>query len=76
MNFNKMEYIELISRLLFPTYYFDIVDEIIINNEPLDIIKNVLNKNNEYIIFLKNTFNYVIYNKKINIPFIDWIIKY
>ena len=71
-----MEYIELISRLLFPTYYFDIVDEIIINNEPLDIIKNVLNKNNEYIIFLKNTFNYVIYNKKINIPFIDWIIKY
>ena len=76
LNFNKSEYIELISRLLFPTYYFDLLDEIIVNNENENIIKNVLDKNKDYLLFLKNTFNYIVYTKKINIPFIEWIIKY
>ena len=76
MNFTRDEYILLISRLLFPTYYFDLFDLIINENIKEEKIKNVLNKNNDYIIFLKNTFYYIIYTKKINIPFIEWIIKY
>lgn len=76
MNFNVLEYIELISRLLFPTYYFDILDEIIIGNYKEEEIKKVLIKNNDYISFLKNTFCYILYNKKISIPLIEWIIKH
>ena len=75
-NFTRDEYILLIARLLFPTYYFDKYDEIVNNRLDESIIKNVLNKNNEYIIFLKNTLYYIIYTKKINIPFIDWIFRY
>ena len=75
MNFSKDEYILLISRLLFPTYYFDICDEIISNNVNEDKIKKVLDKSNDYITFLKSTFYYIIYNKKINIPYIEWIVQ-
>lgn len=75
MNYNKYEYIELISRLLFPTYYFDIIDEIIVNKVDENQIKKVLIKNKDFILFLKNTFSYIVYNKKINIPFIEWIVK-
>ncbi len=75
MNFSRDEYILLMSRLLFPTYYFDIYDEIINNNLSEEKIKNVLDKSNDYITFLKSTFYYIIYNKKINIPYIEWIVK-
>lgn len=75
LNFSKDEYILLIARLLFPTYYFDIYDNIINLNLNEDIIKNVINKNNDYIRFLKKTFYYIIYTKRINIPYIEWIIK-
>ena len=73
INFTKSEYILFISRLLFPTYYFDMFDEIISNNINEDAIKKVLNKSNDYITFIKSTMYYIIYNKKINIPYIDWI---
>ena len=76
MNYTKDEYILLISRLLFPTYYFDLFDQIVNENISEDIIKNVLNKNSEYISFLKNTFYYIIFTKRINIPIIEWIINY
>lgn len=76
MNYSKEEYILLIARLLFPTYYFDLYDDIINNNKDESIIKNVLDKNNDYINFLKNTFYYIIYVKRINIPSIEWIIKF
>ena len=75
MNFNKNEYILLIARLLFPTYYFDLYDLIINEEKKEDVIKNVLSKKNAYNIFLKNTFYYIVYTKKINIPFIEWIVK-
>lgn len=53
MNFTKDEYILLISRLIFPTYYFDIYDNIINYNLDEKIILNVINKTNSYIKFLK-----------------------
>lgn len=76
MNFNREEYILLISRLLFPTYYFDLFDSIINKEIDEDKIKNVLNKKNDYVLFLKNTFYYIIYTKKISLPYIEWIIRF
>ena len=75
MNFTKDEYILLIARLLFPTYYFDLYDNIINYNLDENLINNIINKTDSYIIFLKQILMYIIYNKGINIPFIEWIIK-
>lgn len=75
MNFSKDEYVLLMGRLLFPTYYFDLLDRIIDNNEKDIILKNVYEKIDEYILFLKQLFNYILYNRRINIQFIPWIIK-
>lgn len=75
MNFNKNEYILLFSRLLFPTFYFDFVDDIINKTIEESYIKRIVNKTESYILFLKSIMIYIIYNKRINIPLIDWIIK-
>ena len=76
MNLSREECILLISRLLFPTYFFDLYDSILNEEFPEENIKNVLDKKDEYANFLKNTFYYFINIKKINIPCIDWLIKY
>lgn len=75
MNFTRDEYILLISRLLFPTYYFDLYDNIINYNIDERIINNIINKTDDYIKFIKNILIYIIYQKRINVPFIEWIIK-
>jgi len=75
MNFSRDEYILFMGRLMFPTYYFDLLDRIIDNYEDDSILENIINKMDNYIYFLKDTFNYIIINKRINIPFISWIIK-
>ncbi len=75
MNFSRDEYILLVSRLLFPTYYFDLYDSIINNNLDEEIIKPIISKTKNYILFIKKIMMYIIYQKGINIPYIEWIIK-
>lgn len=75
LNLNKEEYILLISRLLFPTYYFDVYDKILIGNLDEKIIEPIINKTNNYINLVKQIMLFAIYQKGFNIPFIDWIIK-
>ncbi len=75
MNFTREEYILLISRLLFPTYYFDMCDNIINYNIDEKIIEGIINKTDSYISFIRDVMMYIIYQKGINIPFIEWIIK-
>ena len=55
---------------------FDLFDSIINKEIDEDKIKNVLNKKNDYVLFLKNTFYYIIYTKKISLPYIEWIIRF
>lgn len=75
MNFNKDEYIFLISRLLFPSYYFDIVDNIIDKKIDDNSLERIINKQDNYINFIKDIMNYILIEKRINIPIIDYIIK-
>ena len=63
------------SRLLFPTYFFDMVDRIINNLEEEIIIKKVITKNKDYILLIKSIFYHIIYEKGFNIPTIEWIMK-
>lgn len=74
-NFNREEFILFISRMLYPTYYFDLVDRIIFDNEDENILRNIINKNNDYISLLKRIFYYINYDLRMNIPVIEWIIK-
>ena len=66
-NLNKNEYILLLGRLLFPTYYFDIYDEVINNNLNEEKIAKVIDKAYEFEEFLCIIYKYIVYNKKINI---------
>ena len=75
INLSRDEYILLISRLLFPTFYFDVYDKIITNELDENSINSIIEKTDNYIILIKKIFFYIIYQKGVNIPYIEWIIK-
>lgn len=74
-NFNKNEYVMLFSRLLFPTYYFDVYDDIINNNLQEEKIISVINKNESYEHFLLIMYNFIVKEKNIFIEPIEWLLK-
>ena len=59
----------------FPTYYFDIYDEVINNNLNEEKIAKVIDKAYEFEEFLCIIYKYIVYNKKINIQPLEWLIK-
>jgi hypothetical protein len=63
----------LYGRLLFPSYYFDIYEEIIEKDLNENKIFDIINKSNEYELFLKEIYYYI--NEYSPIPSVDWIIK-
>ena len=75
INFTKEEYINLFSRLLFPTYYFDIYDEIINNNKNENEIIPILEKTNEYEKFLVAIYEYITNKKQVSIEPVEWLFK-
>lgn len=62
----------LIARLLFPSFYFDLYEKVIEENEVENILDDVIKKNNNYEKLLKDLF---LYYNKFNVPYINWIIK-
>lgn len=63
----------LYARLLYPSYYFDIYEQIMNNNLNENELLKIINKVNEYELFLKDA--YVEISKYTNLERIDWIIK-
>lgn len=74
-NFNSDEYMLLFSRLLFPTFYFDMYDEIINNSFNEERIIKIIDKTYEYEDVLFNIYKFIVYEKKIQLEPIEWIIK-
>ena len=72
-NLNEKQYILLYGRLLFPSYYFDIYENIISGNENEKSLNKILAKINNYNYFLKNV--WIEINKYYKLPEIEWIIK-
>lgn len=71
LNFKKSEYEMLYGRLLFPTFYFDVYEQIISKQvEEKEILKIVCSAE-DYVIFLRNI--YKIINKIYSIKKVDWI---
>lgn len=75
INFNRDEYIRFFARLLFPTYYFDIYDEVINNGISEENIIPILEKVDKYELFLFNIYKFIVYEKKVQIEPIEWLIR-
>lgn len=75
IDFTREEYILFLARMLYPTYYFDLIDKVVLQNENEKNIYNIINKNDEYIELLKKILFYINYELRMNIPPIEWIIK-
>ena len=71
LNFNYDETILFLSRLIYPSYYFDLYDQIIQGNIREDKILLYIYENVKYEEFLKKIYLHL--NKKNSLPNIDWL---
>lgn len=65
------EYLLFLSRMIYPTYYFDIYEEIITNRKKDEEIKKIISKTDEYEKLLKTIYNY--YKTFLPVPIIEWL---
>ena len=63
----------LLSRILYPSFYFDLYDEIIIGKKEENTLNNIISKIKDYELYLYNIYIYL--NNFYNIPEINWIKK-
>ena len=70
-NYNQFLYQLLYARMLFPSYFFDIYEEVVNNNLSEREIMPIINKIKKYEQFLKDIFYEI--NKKTKIPQIEWL---
>ncbi len=67
------EYHMLYARLLYPSYYFDIYEDIMNNDGDEEKLIPIINKANDYEQFLKEAYYEI--NKYTNLERIDWLLK-
>ena len=72
-NLNKNEYILLLGRLLFPTYYFDIYDDIINKGKSEELVINIIDRTDEYESLLNTIYKFILYEKKARLEPIEWL---
>lgn len=70
--FERNSIILLISRILFPSYYFDLYEDIILGETLENELDSILKKRNNVLILLNYVFDKF---SNFNIPYIDWIKK-
>jgi len=71
INLNNIDYLLLYTRMLYPSFYFDIYDNIINNNYMEDSLQNIIDKSNNYEELLNEI--YLLIKRKTNIISIAWI---
>ena len=76
LHYNQFDYNEsccFFARLLFPTYYFDMYEEIVSDNLKEDNIKKIIYKINDFEILISRVYFYL--KKQGKIPIIEWLDK-
>lgn len=73
LNVNKLMFNLLYSRLLYPTFYFDVFDKIILDNGMDNDVVIVLDNLNNYLSMLKEV--YVVFATKYDLLNIEWLNK-
>ena len=71
--FNESELKLFLARMLYPTYFFDIYDDILEHDLSDDRLHNIINKSDEYEILLKEL--YMSIKKATPIENIEWLIQ-
>lgn len=71
INLTSDEYILFMSRLIYPSYYFDIYDSIIQEKLDENAVDEVIKKNSSYELFLRKIYLFI--KNKSNIPYIEWL---
>ena len=66
------EYQMFFARLLYPTYYFDLYEEVMNKDKSEEELLKVIKKNNDYETFIKKA--YLEITKYAKIDKIDWLI--
>ena len=72
LNMSDYEANMFFARLLYPSYYFDIYEKAIENNNDEELL-DIISKVNEYELFLKNV--YYLLSKKYKIEKIEWLVN-
>lgn len=65
------EHLVFFARMLYPTYYYDLFEEVISGRKSDNDIKKITALSSNYEIFLRNLYKY--YRKTINIEPIEWL---
>lgn len=69
--FNESESILFFARLMYPSYYFDVYDQIVQGNVSEQKIESYIQKNVSYETLLKNIYNYL--KLHFTFPEIEWL---
>lgn len=72
-NFSRASLRVLYARLLYPSYYFDMLEEVLVNEVDEKSLLKYINKQEEYQELL--VYIYKLINKKYNIPKVEWLFK-
>ncbi len=71
LSFSKYGYRLLFARLLYPSYYFDLYEQIILGLKEEKEIKRIIKQSEAYRDYLRQIYLYI--NKIVEIPKVDWI---
>lgn len=71
LNFNYTENLLFFSRLLYPSYYFDMYDKVIQGEINEEKIQFYIKKNTSYEVFLRKVYVYI--KNKYKMPEIEWL---
>lgn len=69
--YSKDDIIMLLSRVLYPSFYFNMYEDIMINNAEEKMITDITSKLDKYELYLNSIFKY--FNNYYNIPYVDWL---
>ena len=76
LEYNNLEADEIVLfyiRMFYPSFYFDLYEDIMSNKQEEKELKKILDKTEEYEILLKRLYIYI--NNRVKLPDIEWIKK-
>ncbi len=71
--YTKDDVVMLLARVLYPSFYFNMYEDIMINNKEEKIITNITSKLDKYELYLARVFKY--FNNFYNLPVPEWLNK-
>ena len=71
--YTKDDVVLLLARVLYPSFYFNMYEDIMINSKEEKIITNITSKLDKYELYLARVFKY--FNNFYNLPIPEWLNK-